>query len=515
MAGAIIQIAAVGVHDRYLTTNPEITFFKVIFRRHTQFAIESVPQEFSSPTRFGGSASCTVPRAGDMLYKMFLRVEVPAISGAKQFAWSKNLGFAMINNVSIEIDGNLIDKQYGEWMHIWAELNSTNKKAIDRMIGNVPDLYEYSKEKNSYVIYVPFNFWFCNNIGCSRPIVPLRDGSVKINIEFNEIQDCSNIGPTEYVIIDEPICPFEIGDIITQKIGDDIAKGVVMGYDYLTKKMYYNSLGEIQFSSKKSRSDEMGDNMSFNPRPINNDFDIDAIDTSDKFSREVSRNSSDIFSNKLFGNNGSFVTCASNSVKCDNHDIYSNIPDKFKSEMYVDFIYLDSDERQKVINSQGDYLIEQVNMNEKSNIQHPSVEMKLDFNNPCKQFVWVSQLDSIRSLDRFNFSTDRGKNLVETSSLTIASKNRFYDLTGNFTNYAQPYQSYNSSPPAGINAYSIALNPADIQPSSTLNLSLVKPAVMKVTLDSIVGKYNRAALRVYSTNYNILRIVMGHCALVF
>jgi hypothetical protein len=110
-----------------------------------------------------------------------------------KFAWIKRLGFYIIDNISIYIGGQLIDKQNGEWLNIWYELTKTKSKirGYDRLIGNIPDLTTFdSIPKKGYEMIIPLQFWFCRNIGLSLPLVALLHTDIKITVklrQFNEI----------------------------------------------------------------------------------------------------------------------------------------------------------------------------------------------------------------------------------------------------------------------------------------------------------------------------------------
>ena len=118
-----MQLVAYGAQDVYLTGNPQITFFKVVYRRHTNFSVEAVEQTFNGSADFGRTVSCNIARNGDLVTKMYLRVELDEVSGGDvEWGYVRNLGHALIDNVKIEIGGSQIDKQYSDWMCIWHEL---------------------------------------------------------------------------------------------------------------------------------------------------------------------------------------------------------------------------------------------------------------------------------------------------------------------------------------------------------------------------------------------------------
>jgi hypothetical protein len=143
-----------------------------VYRRHTNFALESIEQTFSGNADFGKKVQCTISRNGDLIHQILLQVQLPEItvtSGAGTVSWVKNIGHALINNVNLEIGGQEIDKQYGDWLHIWNELSFSpgHRAGFDDMIGNTPDLVSDhgSTDLPAKTLYVPLQFWFCRNVG--------------------------------------------------------------------------------------------------------------------------------------------------------------------------------------------------------------------------------------------------------------------------------------------------------------------------------------------------------------
>jgi hypothetical protein len=117
MAGALMQLVAYGAQDIYLTGNPQITFFKVLYRRHTNFALEEIEQTFNGTADFGKKVSCTVSRNGDLIHNVFLQVDLPAMSQtAGTVAWTRNIGNVLIDEVSLLVGGQTIDRHYGQWL---------------------------------------------------------------------------------------------------------------------------------------------------------------------------------------------------------------------------------------------------------------------------------------------------------------------------------------------------------------------------------------------------------------
>jgi len=167
-----MQLVAYGAQDIYLSGNPQITFFKVVYRRHTNFAVESIEQTHSGTAAAGSKISVTVSRNGDLLSQVWL-----VTTGASSETITPEQAFRQIDNVEVEIGGQVIDKQYGHWMQIWTDLTNPSDKTslLDTCVGDTDG------SKGSYV---PLQFWFCRNPGLALPLIALQYHEVKLNITF-------------------------------------------------------------------------------------------------------------------------------------------------------------------------------------------------------------------------------------------------------------------------------------------------------------------------------------------
>jgi len=191
-----MQLVAYGAQDIYLTGNPQITFFKVIYRRHTNFSMESIEQVFNGQSDWGKKVTCTISRNGDLIHRTYLRVELPSVTVPAQsgstitgFRWLNWVGHIMIRNVELEIGGQRIDKHYGDWLHIWNELTQTagHQLGYANLVGNIPQLVTpvfnqtpSSINVNGQILYIPMEFWFCRNPGLALPLIALNVGQKSI-----------------------------------------------------------------------------------------------------------------------------------------------------------------------------------------------------------------------------------------------------------------------------------------------------------------------------------------------
>ena len=175
MAGGLMQLVAYGAQDIYLTGNPQITFFKVVYRRHTNFAVEAIQQTFNGAADLGRRFTCTIARNGDLLHRLYLELDVNSNSNTNDY-----LGFQLIDYVEVEIGGQVIDKQYGEWMAVWCDLTHTLDQAI--MLSEMLEI-----NSNTARLRVPLQFWFCRNPGLALPLIALQYHEVKINVQFTNL----------------------------------------------------------------------------------------------------------------------------------------------------------------------------------------------------------------------------------------------------------------------------------------------------------------------------------------
>jgi hypothetical protein len=211
MGGGLMQLVAYGAQDVYLTGNPQITFWKVVYRRHTNFAMEAVEHTLDGNPGFGRSSTVTILRNGDLAGRTCLKVTLNAVNLNNSFkqncvetdkvAWVRRLGHALVKQVDVEIGGSRIDRHYGVWMDIWWELTHTTAKerGYRAMIGDVDALTQLRSqpaqtggdvdEIPAYTLYIPLQFWFNRNPGLALPLIALQYHEVRINFEFEDVRN--------------------------------------------------------------------------------------------------------------------------------------------------------------------------------------------------------------------------------------------------------------------------------------------------------------------------------------
>lgn len=196
-SSTLIQLVARGRQDAYLTSNPQMTFFKQVYRRYTPYAVESIPLEFDGTADFGRRISLLIPRKAELLGACFLEVDLPPLNtdpnAIPQNYWVNNIGHVLINDVSIEIGEQEIDKHTGMWLNIWGELTTTaeHRAAYNEMIGQWADFPSPTLDTTAPLqLTIPLRFWFCNSLGAALPLVALQAHPIRLIIHLNTFQNC-------------------------------------------------------------------------------------------------------------------------------------------------------------------------------------------------------------------------------------------------------------------------------------------------------------------------------------
>ena len=470
MGGGLMQLVAYGAQDIYLTGNPQITFFKVVYRRHTNFSMECIRQ---TPNGTGSQQSVTISRNGDLIGKINIEFTYNIHLGIHATSTSSNRKFydygpnEILKNVEVEIGGQLIDRQSGKFIQAYGDLTDFNPsgRVLSKYQNNVlrggsgPNYISnatitdiYTTARPNTCCWIPLKFWFCRNPGLALPLIALQYHEVKLNVEYNDILKNSS----NQVIVDS-----------------------------VDKTSEFQSWGDVT------------------------------------------------------------------------HDYW------------VDYIYLDTDERRRFAQVSHEYLIEQVQHQiQTHNLKHTSNPGKLDlvFNHPVKELIWMwtglsnnttnpnvevgigsessKQLDiencsyqlKLNGHDRFHeMNATYFTRLQSTRYHTGGSLNRptvkdqviELDRTGthgkHYINETED-QYKNDYDTDYLNVYSFALKPEDHQPSGTCNFSRIDKANLLLNLKTNINRNmnindtiyeNELTLTVFAKNYNILKIMNGMAGVAY
>jgi hypothetical protein len=549
-----MQLVSYGAQDIYISGNPQITFWKVLYKRHTNFAMEAIEVTFNGQADFGRRVTAVISRNADLMYRTYIQVTLPQIYllvPNTRFRWLNYVGHRLIKQVEIEIGGSRIDRQYGDWMQIWTQLTQPlgTQVSFDDMVGNSADLVllkdaagvaldatcAASEATNSCLsragtplktLYIPLQFWYCRNPGLAIPLIALQYHEVRINVEFEQNYNCC------------------YADVAQQD-----AYGTLPTY----------------------------------PSTIN------------------------------LGNG---VTAVSQLQLV-------------AASLYIDYVYLDTEERRRFAQQSHEYLIDQLQFTGDETVTASSNKIQMNFNHPVKELVWIVQRDSFVDCNApptpwiqealgqqpFNYSDDwstegivtavlgrgalatngsenspvptwslssgagapsgafqqaaapyiaglgaasgaglstgsqiygsdgtiqadnffegttnyllakvilasnvkcEGKNPVEVAKVQLNGQDRFDEREGRYFDKVQPWQHHTRTPSVGINVYSFALKPEEHQPSGTCNFSRIDKATLNLTLSvNTVQQQRTAKVRIYAVNYNVLRVMSGMGGLAY
>jgi hypothetical protein len=210
MGGGLLQLVAYGAQDAYITGNPHITFWKVLYKRHTNFAMEAFRVNFTGAPQYGQRVVAVINRNADLMYKTYLEVVLPdtetaATGAAYNVLWSnggqRRLGYLLLKKIEVEIGGQIIDTHYGEWLYLWENLTSSvdNSTKLDAMTGGTQGgstTTNYSCGGRPSILYIPLQFWFCRNPGLALPLIALQYHEVRINVTLSPATDLVTKGPS-------------------------------------------------------------------------------------------------------------------------------------------------------------------------------------------------------------------------------------------------------------------------------------------------------------------------------
>jgi len=208
MGGGLLQLVAYGAQDAYITGNPHITFWKVMYKRHTNFAMEAFRVNFTGSPHYGQRVVAVVNRNADLIWKTYVEITLPdtttsATGAAYNVLWTaggqRRLGYLLLKKIELEIGGQIIDTHYGEWLYLWENLtaNYDTSVKIDSMVGGQQGGAAstlVSCNGRPSVLYVPLQFWFCRNPGLALPLIALQYHEVRFNITLGAATDLVSRG---------------------------------------------------------------------------------------------------------------------------------------------------------------------------------------------------------------------------------------------------------------------------------------------------------------------------------
>ena len=525
MGGGLMQLVSYGAQDIYISGNPQITFWKVLYKRHTNFAVEAIEVTFNGQADFNKRVTAVINRNADLMYKTYVQVVLPQIdlrvtsgtfadaSSTQGFRWLNHIGHRLIKQVEVEIGGQRIDRQYGDWMQIWTQLSTEagTVRALDSLVGNTHDLTLMKrtggldldatcaasettiscvprKGTPAKTLYIPLQFWFCRNPGLAIPLIALQYHEVRINVDFETWQNCHYAETTTGVPATRTAQSLAAASLYVDYVyldTEERRRFAQQSHEYLIEQVQYTGAESITSSSNKIQ-------LNFN-HPVKELFWV------------VQRDS--------------FVDCSNPTwIASVGGPQPFNYSDDFSTEGLIMSLLSQSSAGG---NAAG----------VAAGTQYPSLGTALLGQGP-------TQSSSLLGADTFDFAGTtefesgvnyllakvildsgtrcEGKNPVEVAKLQLNGQDRFTEREGAYFDKVQPFQHHSRTPSTGINVYSFALRPEEHQPSGTCNFSRIDKATLQLTvsINTVVGS-RTAQVRVYALNYNVLRVMSGMGGLAY
>ncbi len=552
--GALMQLVAYGAQDIYLTGNPQITFWKVTYRRYTNFSIESIEQTFNGQADFGRRVTCTIARNGDLAHRTYLQVTLPEINqmmgvtsyGSTQPSgvyarWLDYIGEQLIAQVEVEIGGQRIDRQYGDWMHIWNQLTMTAEQQRNyfKMIGNTTQLTfitdpsfadvespcdaaaprQVCAPRNALpetTLYIPLQFWFCTNPGLALPLIALQYHEVKINLDIRPIDECLWAVTT----LSCDASSNQAGRPVPASIAYNqslVAASIYVDYVFLDtderRRMAQNPheylITQLQFTGDESVGSSSNKiKLNFN-HPVK---ELIWVVQPDQNVDYCSALTCDSLLYKVLGAQPFNYTDAIDALPNAVHAFGSPAGIAADSRAYID--------ERGLFNDAGalDYSNPSGYWNGPSNSYH-GPNFGPDLSDPAAQSMVNSGVSDAGTFVLAETSLDMhcwGQNPVVTAKLQLNGQDRFSEREGSYFSWVQPFQAHTRAPDEGINVYSFALRAEEHQPSGTCNFSRIDNATLQLVLSNATVEGTKTAkVRVYAVNYNVLRIMSGMGGLAY
>ena len=545
MGGGLMQLVAYGAQDVYLTGQPQITFFKVVYRRHTNFSVEPIQQTFQGAAEFGRTITCNINRNGDLISHMYL-VAIIGKGLRTDYGWVTKLGYAMIENVKVEVGGSKIDEQYGDWLNVWSELtrNCCHDVAINKMIGNVSELTKIGtaaapagSATNDYTMYVPLKFWFNRNNGLALPLIALQYHDVRVTFKLREACHLINYyGSTEPTVTNDKMKDAYLLIDYIYLDSEERKRFAQAAHEYLIEQVQFTGDETYNSENQKYRlnfnhpSKYLVWNHGLTRYTDKQQWVAWAVDGDWEKARELFAKRIWIATRKDLGKSGTTYSVTFDDSTMELGDV-SPVADTtimattsaaylLQAKVDAQFLFDSTSTDGGVKASESNVVILRNDLTwEDMNYVITELGFETAASNSTDYLASVGP--NIR--DYFNYSNNPNcdGNPTKTAKLQLNGHDRFAKRDGNYFNYVQPYQHFSVTPCDGINVYSFALKPEDHQPSGTCNFSRIDNTTLNLETTYADAPMKTKTVgtdgvtRIYCVNYNVFRVMSGMGGLAY
>jgi len=487
--GGLMQLVAYGAQDVYLTGNPQITFFKAVYKRHTNFSCEAISQTFSGSPDFGRRVTCPITRNGDLITKMYLLCKITGTAnGNNAWGWVPQVGHALIDNVELEVGGSRIDKQYGDWMNIWHSLTRTTGQAAGyaAMVGDTAENQKLATSHGTQTLYVPLQFFCCRNNGLALPLISLQYHDVRVNFEFAAGSSCVNYKGAAAPSVSMASCELLVDFIFLDS--EERKRFAQSSHEYLIEQLQFTGEESVNSANIKAR-------LNFNHPCKALFWAVKNGNFSGKQYLYWSNNAEELAEKttvlKVLNNQA--MNAGSGVITASANNVYSHGGHEVVNIAGGDIDPASLDLANFVVTS--------------DNVAPGLVASHVAAQNAN----WAAHNVTVNLQNNYAQNLDGSGNPVATGLLQLNGHDRFAERDGTYFNSVQPYQHFPHAPAQGINVYSFAANPAEHQPSGSCNFSRIDNAQLVLT----IGGGVTGTLNVYALNYNVLRVMSGMGGLAY
>lgn len=522
MPGGLVQVIARGNQDAYLSSKPQVTNWKAVYRRHTIFATESVEQVFNGTGNFGSKVVATIQKLGDLVSKMYLRIKLPAL-GAGQ-CWCPRVGFALLKYLELRVGGTPCEKQDGAvWYNVRYELEQDLNKtpAMEQMIGDTAELTVPGAGTPEHYLWIPLNFYCCRVDGLAVPLIATQYHDTQVEIEFNTL-DKLVCGPNASSATGSMLSCSLFADY-TYLGNVERTKFAESSHEYLIEQVQTNNGESVSNQSQKFRVDfnhpckamhavvqqnkyTSGKKfMAWNPK--------DAEDMRQRATKRAALAYGTVGTDGIYAVSGtmadSALQTAIDNAKVAGLDISGNaITD-------VDGLVVTGDALDMRYVS---YTIDEWNT-ATAGVARTTTE--------GSDGVAANDV-TVNDWTNFGMWLNRQGNPVSEILIQLNNSERLSKRDAGYYNYVQAVQCFKSAATDGLNSYSFALHAFDHQPSGSCNMSRIDNAAIHIdfvtsvkmvvsgALASVsVTPYANAKCTILATNYNVFRVMGGMAGMGF
>lgn len=486
MGGGLLQLLAKGAQDVHFTTDPQMSFFRASFRRHANFAIETVQVPFVGKTAFGKRITCVVPKAGDLVGRMYLRMTLPPVEIQRGYAfrWLDYIGLLLIDRIELEIGGVRADLHTGEWLYLWNQLTKSPGHFLgySNLVGHTPRLAQptYNNTAETIVLpsetlYIPLEFWFNRHASHALPLIAMHHHDVRVHVTLRDAKDC-----TWFAVQNA-------ADNSTWTTIPTGGAGVTIQGDLSDVDMF---IDYVFLDAQERKIIGGSPSLDYAVTQLHiNEFEAPQGARQHKLELDFNHPCTELV---WVSQRGDFV---SDDVPPGQGSNFENIRPGGKQWFnYGD----DYDQTYRAVNRAANGL------------------EPLAITGGLNDTFYASLVGAGGSNGSFvRVSYEGGRNPTERATLYLNGTERQVERDGKYYNVIVPMQHHTNVPPAGVNVLAFALRPESIEPSGGLNLSRIDATTLHVTLTEKAVATRPSRIRVYGVNLNILHIEKGLAGMLY